>query len=232
MEVDRHIGGAFGQRPSEGDQFLQQLGNPSAERGAQRLHQLAALSAVGFSVGGRGVLIHRPGGFDLGMSVGGEQGCQAGFLLVGEQISVGVQGAPRPVERVGGAAAVPAGVQLDAAAFVEGVAGETDHMEGIHHRRRLGELFGGGGLESGEAIHGNDLHTVTPLFRALGQPLLEGFLGASLDDVEEAGGAGLVADRGQVDDDGDVLVAAAGVAPYMFVNARSPRLRRSGPGRR
>lgn len=35
-------------------------------------HHGAALFAVRFSVGRHGALIHRPGGFELGMSIGGE----------------------------------------------------------------------------------------------------------------------------------------------------------------
>lgn len=52
-----------------------------------------------------------------------------------------------------------------------------------------------------------------PCLVAFGQPLLECLLGAPFDHVEEPGWAGSVADAGQVDDDGDVLVAFAGVAP-------------------
>src|SRR5699024_4863129 len=37
--------------------------------------------------------------------------------------------------------------------------------------------------------------------------------------VQEPGGAGAVADRGQVDDDGDVLAAPAGVGPHVLVHA-------------
>jgi hypothetical protein len=54
------------------------------------------------------------------------------MLLVGEQIGPSVQGPPRTVERVGLAAAVPAGVQLyPAPAFIECIAGQTDCMEGV-----------------------------------------------------------------------------------------------------
>ncbi len=43
--------------------------------------------------------------------------------------------------------------------------------------------------------------------------------GASFDHVEQPDRAGLVAHWGQVDDDGDVLVAAADVTPDMFVDS-------------
>ncbi len=52
-----------------------------------------------------------------------------------------------------------------------------------------------------------------------GQPALERLFGTALDHVEQPGRAGVVADRGQVDDHGDVLVAAAGVPPDVLVDA-------------
>jgi len=76
--------------------------------------------------------------------VGGEQGCQPVLLLGGEQIGPGVQGPPRPVERVVGAAAVTMGVLDASAAAVERVAGEagsstatTDRGEIDDHRDEL-----------------------------------------------------------------------------------------------
>ena len=61
------------------------------------------------------------------------------LLFVGEQIGTSLQGAPAGVERIGLAAAVPAGVQLDPTpAFVEGVAGQSHHVERVHHCRRPG----------------------------------------------------------------------------------------------
>ena len=59
-------------------------------------------------------------------------------------------------------------VLLDpAAAPVEGVAGQADDVEGIHHRDRVGELLGGGGLEAGEPVHRDDLDRVAPRLGAL-----------------------------------------------------------------
>ena len=69
---------------------------------------------------------------------------------------------------------------------------------------------------------------VAPGLRALGEPGLERLLGAALDHVQQPGRAGAVADRGEVDDHGDVLVAAAGVAPHVLVHADRPRRRRTG----
>ena len=130
------------------------------------------------------------------------------------EVGAGVQGAARRVERVTGAASVSVDGLLDASpASVEGVAGEADHVEGIHDGGRVGQFLGGGGLEPGEPIHRDDLDSVAPCLVAFGQPLLECLLGAPFDHVEQPGRPCPVADAGQVDDDGDVLVAAAGVAP-------------------
>ena len=142
------------------------------------------------------------------------------LLFVGEQVDAGVQGAAGPVERIVRAAAVAVDDLLDpAAAPVQGVAGEADHVERVHHRDGVGQLLGGGGLEPGEAVHRDDLDLVPPGRVAFGEPPLEGLFGTALDHVEQPGWAGVVADRGEVDDHGDVLVAAAGVAPDVLIDA-------------
>jgi hypothetical protein len=105
------------------------------------------------------------------------------------------------------------------AALIERVAGQPDDVEGIHHRDRVGEFLGGGGLEAGEAVHRDDLDLVAPGLLAVGKPGLEGLFGAAFDHVEQSCGTGAVANRGEVDDHGDVLVAAAGVTPYVFIDA-------------
>ena len=92
-------------------------------------------------------------------------------------------------------------------------------MEGVHHRNSVGQFLGGGGLEPGEAVHRDDLDTVTPGWVAFGEPPLEGLFGTALDHVDQPGGAGVVADRGEVDDHGDVLVTAAGVPPDVLIDA-------------
>jgi len=65
----------------------------------------------------------------------------------------------------------------------------------------------------------DDLDGVAPRLGPLGEPLFEGLLGAALDHVQQPRWAGVVADAGQVDDHGDVLVAAAGVAPHVLVDS-------------
>jgi hypothetical protein len=51
----------------------------------------------------------------------------------------------------------------------------------------------------------------------LREPGLERLLGAALDHVEQPGGTGAITDGGEIDDHGDELVAAAGVAPHVLV---------------
>lgn len=53
---------------------------------------------------------------------------------------------------------------------------------------------------------------------SVGQPLLECALGASFDHVERPCRSGLVADRSRGGNHGDVLVAAAGVPPHVFID--------------
>lgn len=50
------------------------------------------------------------------------------------------------------------------------------------------------------------------------QPGLEDLLRAALYDIQQSGGVGLVTDRGEVDDDGDVLAAKQRLPPDMLVD--------------
>ena len=132
-----------------------------------------------------------------------------------------MQGSPRRVERVVLAVAVSVGGLLHpASALVQRVTGQTHHVEGIHHRDRVGECLVGGGLEPGEPVHRHHLHPdrVTPSLRSFAQPGLERLLGAALNHVEQPGWAGAVTDGCEVDDHGDVLVAASSVAPHMLID--------------
>ena len=63
------------------------------------------------------------------------------------------------------------------------------------------------------------LDRLAPGLRPVGRPRLERLLGAARGHVQEAGRPGAFTDRGQVDDDGHVLVAGAGVAPGVLVDA-------------
>jgi hypothetical protein len=87
---------------------------------------------------------------------------------------------------VAGAAAVAVDVVLDAApASVQRVAGQASHVERVHHRDRVGQLLGGGGLEPGEAVHRHHLDLIAPSLRAFGEPGLERLFRASLDHVQQ-----------------------------------------------
>ena len=153
-----------------------------ADRVDQLGHQLAATTPVGLAVGRDHPLVDAPGRLDLDMCAVGEQVGEPSVLFVGEQAGAGVQGAPRLVERVALVTAVAVDRKLDpASAAVEGVAGQADHVEGIHHCGRVGQFLGGGGLEAGEAVHRDDLHAVAPRGWAFGEPGLERLLGAALD---------------------------------------------------
>ncbi len=91
-------------------------------------------------------------------------------------------------------------------------------MEWIHHRHRVGELFGGGGLEPGEPVHRDDVDAVPPRLRAVDEPLLEHRLRAALDHVQQPCGARLLPGRGEVDDHRDELVPEPGMSPDVLVN--------------
>jgi len=105
-----------------------------------------------------------------------------------------------------------------ASAPIECVACQADDVEGVHHRDRVGQLLGGGGLEASESVHRDHLDAVAPGLRTFGEPGLERLLGAALDHVQQPGRSGAGADPGQVDDHGDVLVASPGVAPDVLVD--------------
>jgi hypothetical protein len=49
---------------------------------------------------------------------------------------------------------------------------------------RVGQFFGGGGLEPCEAVHRDHLDPVAPALGAIGEPGLEDLLGATFDHVE------------------------------------------------
>src|SRR5699024_226683 len=69
---------------------------------------------------------------------------------------------------------------------------------------------------AGESVHRDDVDAITPFFRSVFQPLLEHLLRPSGHHVEQTCWACCLADRGEVDDDGDVLVATPSVPPYVL----------------
>src|SRR3546814_7689678 len=101
-------------------------------------------------------------------------------------LGAGVQDPSGGVERVAGAAPVTVGGELDSSATpVQGLAGEADDVERVHHRDCVGEFLGGCGLEAGEAVHRDYLDGVAPCLRPVGEPGLEHGLGAAFDHVQD-----------------------------------------------
>jgi hypothetical protein len=114
---------------------------------------------------------------------------------------------------------VPAGVLLDAlAASVQRIAGQGDNMKRVRHRDCAGDFFSCGGPEAGEAVHGHDLDPVAERWCPGLGPGLEHLLGSAFDHVQQSRRPGAVADRGEVDDYGDELVPAAGMAPRVLIH--------------
>jgi len=113
-----------------------------------------------------------------------------------------VQGAPRGIERVALAAAVPTGGLLHAAAaLVQSIAAQAHAVERVHHRDRVGQLLVGGGLETGEPVHRNHLDAVAPGRVSLTKPGLEHLLRSALDHIQQPRWTRAVPDRRQVDGD-------------------------------
>jgi hypothetical protein len=92
-------------------------------------------------------------------------------------------------------------------------------VERVHHRGRVGQFLVGGGLEPGEPVHRNHLDAVAPGRGSLAKPGLEHLLRSALDHIQQPRWTGAVPDRREVDDHGDVRIAAAGVAPAVLVDA-------------
>jgi hypothetical protein len=67
--------------------------------------------------------------------------------------------APNPVERVAGVAAPPECLLLDALADqIQRDPGQGHDVERVHHRHRIRDHIGCGGLVTGEPVHRDDLH--------------------------------------------------------------------------
>ena len=73
------------------------------------------------------------------------------------------------------------------------------------------------GLVAGEAVRGDDLDAIAPGFRTVRESPLECLLRAALDHVQQPGGTGAGVRAGQIDDDGDVLVATTRMPPNMLI---------------
>ena len=187
VEVGQDVAGASGQGAAELAQFYQRLRHTVGEGVDHGAHLDAASCPVGVTVGGDHALVDPPGALDVHVPVPSEELVKALVLAVGEQVSPGVQGPPRGVERVALASAVSVQFLLDsAAALIESVPGQPDDVEGIHNRDGVRQLLGGGGLEAREPIHGHDLDPIAPSLVPLGQPVLERLLRPTFDHVQQA----------------------------------------------
>ena len=114
----------------------------------------------------------------------------------------GVRGAPAPVvEFLPG---VPS-------ALIQGVAGEVYDVEGVHDCLCVGEFFSGCALEPGDSILCDDLDTAAPGVGPGGEPGFEDLFGVARDHVQVPGGATVISDGCQVQDDGDVFVSVGRV---------------------
>ena len=103
--------------------------------------------------------------------------------------------------------------------LIESIPGEVYDVEGIHDCPCVGEFFGGGALGTGESIHCDDLDAAVPRIGLGGQLGFEDLGGAAWDHVQESGGAAVLLDGRQVQDDGDVFDSVWGIAPYVFIHA-------------
>src|SRR5690625_5834979 len=102
--------------------------------------------------------------------------------------------------------------------ILESITGELDDREGVHDFDRIGQFLDRGCFEAGESVHRDDVDAVTPVLRTGFEPLLEHLLRTSGHHVEQTCWACCLADRGEVDDDGDVLVATPSVLTYVLVD--------------
>jgi len=86
--------------------------------------------------------------------IGGEHPDQTLALSFDEEVGAGAEDSSDPVERIPAATAVPAGGLLDPLlAPVHCVTGQSEDMEGIHHRGGLRDFLGRGSFEAGEPVH-------------------------------------------------------------------------------
>lgn len=91
-------------------------------------------------------------------------------------------------------------------------------MERVHDFDSHEQFLNVGCFEAGQSVHRDDVDAFTPVFRSCFQPLLKFLFRPSGQHVEQACRARFLADGSEVDDDGDVLVTAPGVPPYVFVD--------------
>lgn len=92
----------------------------------------------------------------------------------------------------------------------------------VYHRPLRWERGCGGVVVAGETIHGHHLDPFADVLLTLGEPIAQGFGGASGDHVEEPSRSGAVNDRCEIDDDSDEVRVAmsAAVFPLALVDSQ------------
>lgn len=223
VEVGQHVPGPAFQSAAERDDLGQRGWNVAGEVLDHGGELLLGGNAIGIAVCLDDPLVDAPGRLHCGVLVCGEHAAQAAALAIGQEVCAGAEDSADPVERIPGSATMPAGGLLDPLpAAVQCVTGQGDDVERIHHRDGLRDLFRSGGLETGEPVHRHGLDPVAEALFLLVEPGLEHLLRTAGDHVQQPRGSGAIADRGQVDDHGDVLVTASGVGPDVLVHAEDP----------
>jgi len=86
VEVGQDVGGSLLEGPPERDDLFQRVGNAVADALDELPHELTTPGLVGFAVVGDHALVDAPGGLDLDVFIGGEQGFEPLALLVGEEL--------------------------------------------------------------------------------------------------------------------------------------------------
>ena len=86
--------------PAESSELDQRWRDALAHGLVDRDHGCPAGASVRGAVGGHHPLIDAPGGFDLDVVVAGDQDHETFPLPIGDQGFTGVQGPPRPVQRI------------------------------------------------------------------------------------------------------------------------------------
>ena len=170
---------------------------------------LATGRVRGLVVHGSDLLRALPRELDLDVGlVRGERRSEACALPIGEVLLAGSQDVPDPVQRVVPTASVAVELLLDAAAdLIDHVGGEFDDVERVQHRTGVVETVIDRVLVPVERVQGRDLHSVTKVFAAVGEPVGVHLSGPPRDEVEQSGSVVSVGIWCQVDHPGEFLRA-------------------------
>jgi hypothetical protein len=162
-------------------------------------------------------VVDAPGRLDLDVLVGCEQIGQLA-LPVGEQARAGVEDPPCGVEGVVFAAAVSEGVLLHPSAVWSSASpANRTTWEGSITATAFGSSSVAAVLNPVKPVHHDDLRAPA---RHIASCSASQVLHACLErsSTMSSSRAGALADTGQVDDHGDVVVAAAGVPPHVLAD--------------